>query len=68
MNGPGSVTLSGRVAAARRDELRDDPEPIGRGDRLEDLEPVLLVVAARARAGGPAGSGSTPSGAGRTRR
>ena len=50
VNGPGSVTLSGRVVAGRGvPELLDHPQPVGRGDRLEDFEAVLLVVAAGAQ-------------------
>ena len=66
--GPGSVTLSGRSRArAREAVLRDDAEPVRRGDRLEDLEPVLLVVPAGAeppvcgeRAGRRSGACRTP--------
>ena len=50
VNGPGMVTLSGRVVCARRvAELLDDPSPVGRCDGLEDLEAVLLVVAGGAQ-------------------
>ena len=39
-----------RGATARVLELLDDPQPMGRGDGLQDLESVLLVVAAGTQA------------------
>ena len=54
-------------AGPRGTELGDDAEAVRRGDRLEDLEPVLLVVAAGAE---PAIRRERPgrrSGGGRTR-
>ncbi len=49
MYGPGRVTLSRRSVRvrAKRNSV-DDAEPVGRRDRLEDLEAVLLVVPADA--------------------
>ena len=50
VNGPGQRDLERAVGpGSRRAELRDDAQTVRRGDRLEDAEAVLLVVAARAQ-------------------
>ena len=46
--GQGDLERAGRPPFGRR-ELRDDAEPVRCGDRLEDLEAVLLIVAAGAK-------------------
>ena len=50
MYGPGRVTFSGRVVARRRVPiLGHHAQAVGRGDRLEHLETVLLIVGAGAK-------------------
>ena len=47
MYGPGSVTFNGRDVRVRAYPVFGyDTEPVGCRDRLDDLEPMLLVVAA----------------------